>query len=54
MSDPHPEPTVILQLRLYAMYGKSKKMLAFFITLTTCEIAVMGVLFGVPRDGLVG
>lgn len=41
-------------MRLYAMYEQSKKMLVFFITLMCCESAVIGVLFFLPRDGLVG
>lgn len=48
------KPAVILQLRLYAMYGKNKKLLVFFIALLCCESAVLGVLFGLKRDGLVG
>jgi hypothetical protein len=36
------------------MYGNSKRMLAFLVLLTSAEIAVMGCLFGIPREGLVG
>ncbi|KAF5382456.1 hypothetical protein D9615_003000 [Tricholomella constricta] len=35
---------MILQLRLYAMYGSTRKMLIFFVALTSCEIVVLGVL----------
>ncbi|KAJ6606050.1 hypothetical protein DFH09DRAFT_1269147 [Mycena vulgaris] len=45
---------IILSLRLYAMYGRSKKILAFLITLILSEIAAMVVFFEVPKDGLVG
>ncbi|TDL24694.1 hypothetical protein BD410DRAFT_785385 [Rickenella mellea] len=45
---------VILELRLYAMYSSSKRILALFILLMACEITVMGVVFGFPKQGLVG
>lgn len=45
---------VILELRLYAMYGRSKKILALLGVLISCEATVMGVLFGINRAGLVG
>ena len=46
--------TVILELRLYAMYGRNKKILALLVFLICSEATVMGVLFGYPRQGLVG
>jgi hypothetical protein len=46
--------SVILELRLYAMYGKSKRILAFLICLTSAEITVMVCIFSIPRAGLVG
>lgn len=36
------------------MYDRSKKLLIFLVLLMTCEITALGVLFGVPRAGLVG
>ncbi|GLB38260.1 hypothetical protein LshimejAT787_0501250 [Lyophyllum shimeji] len=35
---------IILQLRLYAMYGSTRKMLFFFLSLTASEVIVMGVM----------
>src|ERR1700683_4646990 len=40
---------VILELRLYAMYGRSKKILALLFVLISCEATAMGVLFGVNK-----
>ncbi|KAJ6606045.1 hypothetical protein DFH09DRAFT_1353280 [Mycena vulgaris] len=45
---------IILSLRLYAMYGRSKKILAFLITLILTEMGAMVVFLEVPKDGLVG
>lgn len=45
---------VILELRLYAMYGRSKKILALLVFLISAEATVMGVLFGLNRPGLIG
>ncbi|KAJ6552789.1 hypothetical protein B0H19DRAFT_1263241 [Mycena capillaripes] len=45
---------IILSLRLYAIYGRSKKILAFLTAVILSEIAAMIVLFEVPKDGLVG
>ena len=45
---------VILGLRLYAMYGSSKRILALLAVLFTAEITMMGVIFGVPKAGEVG
>jgi len=45
---------VILELRLYAMYGRNRKILALLVFLISAEATVMGVLFGVMRPGLVG
>jgi hypothetical protein len=46
--------TVILELRLYAMYGRSRKILALLLFLISCEATAMGVLFGMTRPGLIG
>lgn len=46
--------TVILELRLYAMYGRSKKILAILFVLISCEATAMGVLFGVTKAGVIG
>ncbi|KAL0954169.1 hypothetical protein HGRIS_005302 [Hohenbuehelia grisea] len=43
----------ILQLRLYALYESSKLVLVFFAFLAAAEAAVMGVLIGYPKEGLV-
>jgi hypothetical protein len=51
---PISSSAVILELRLYAMYGRSKKILALLGVLISCEATVMGVLFGINRAGLVG
>lgn len=45
---------VTLELRLYAMYGRSRKILAFLLFLIACETCAMGVIFGVPKAGLIG
>jgi hypothetical protein len=45
---------VILELRLYAMYGRSKKILAILFVLISCEATAMGVLFGVTKAGVIG
>jgi hypothetical protein len=45
---------VILELRLYAMYGRSKKILALLFVLISCEATAMGVLFGVNKAGVIG
>jgi len=45
---------VILELRLYAMYGRSKKILALLVALICCEATAMGVLFGLNVPGAIG
>jgi hypothetical protein len=45
---------VILELRLYAMFGRSKKNLAILFVLISCEATAMGVLFGVTKAGVIG
>jgi len=45
---------IILELRLYAMYGRSKKILALLFVLISCEATAMGVLFGVSKPGVIG
>ncbi|KIM86912.1 hypothetical protein PILCRDRAFT_815363 [Piloderma croceum F 1598] len=45
---------VILELRLYAMYGRSKKILLLLFALISCEATAMGVLFGVAKAGVIG
>jgi hypothetical protein len=45
---------VILELRMYAMYGRSKKILAILFVLISCEATAMGVLFGVTKAGFIG
>jgi len=45
---------VILELRLYAMYGRSKRILALLISLISCEATAMGVLFGIAKAGVIG
>ncbi|KAJ6597712.1 hypothetical protein DFH09DRAFT_1132489 [Mycena vulgaris] len=47
-------PQVTLCLRLYAMYGRSKKLLAFLVTLVLGEFAGMIVLLVLPKEGVVG
>lgn len=46
--------TVILELRLYAMYSSSRKILWLFILMTLSEASVMGVVVGMPVPGLRG
>ena len=46
--------TVILELRLYAMYGRSKKIFALLFFLIAGEATAMGVLFGVNKAGVIG
>jgi len=38
---------VILQLRVYALYDKSKKILALLLTLCVIEVAIMAILVGI-------
>lgn len=45
---------VVLQLRLYAMYGSSIRIFAFFVFLLACEITALAVLFGKSIPGQVG
>ncbi|KAK0233945.1 hypothetical protein IW262DRAFT_124345 [Armillaria fumosa] len=45
---------VILELRLYAMYGNSCKILGLFILLTALECLTMGLIFGLPGSGTIG
>jgi len=45
---------VILELRLYAMYGRSKRILALLVFLISAEATAMGVLFGINMPGLIG
>jgi hypothetical protein len=45
---------VILELRLYAMYGRSKRILVLLFVLISCEATAMGVLFGISKAGLIG
>jgi hypothetical protein len=45
---------VNLELRLYAMYGRKKKILAVLVSLISAEAIVMGVLFGMTRTNLIG
>jgi len=44
---------VNLELRLYAMYGRKKKILAVLVSLISAEAIVMGVLFGMTRTNLI-
>lgn len=46
--------TVILELRLYAMYQSSKMILALFVFITLTEAAILGVFVGFPIPGLRG
>ncbi|KAF5385795.1 hypothetical protein D9615_002623 [Tricholomella constricta] len=39
---------IILELRLYAMYGSTRKILALFMCLTFGEALAMGLVFGLP------
>jgi len=45
---------IILELRLYAMYENSRKILALFVCLTLGEATAMGIVFGVPNTKLIG
>ncbi|TFK37005.1 hypothetical protein BDQ12DRAFT_218048 [Crucibulum laeve] len=45
---------VILELRLWAMYGSTRKVLWLFILLTIGEATALGIVFGVPNPKLVG
>lgn len=45
---------VILELRLYAMYGNSGKILGLFVVLTALECLTMGLIFGLPGSGTIG
>jgi len=45
---------VILELRLWAMYGNNLKFLYIFIGLTLGEILAMGLVFGLPNQKLLG
>lgn len=47
-------PTVILEMRLYAMYSKSKKVLGLLVFLFLAELGVPIFLFEYPFQGLVG
>jgi len=44
---------IILELRLYALYGNSKKLLAFFVLLLLAEIGIGVYLFEYPFKGVV-
>lgn len=39
---------VILYTRLYAMYGCSKRVLAFLVSMFCVEVAILGVIVGMP------
>ena len=45
---------IILELRLYAMYGSTRIILALFICLTMGEALAMGLVFGIPNPKLIG
>ncbi|THG97092.1 hypothetical protein EW026_g4844 [Hermanssonia centrifuga] len=45
---------IILQLRIYAMYGSSKIILAVCVFLTMAEALAIGIVFGIPKQGSVG
>lgn len=44
---------VVLQMRLYAMYGSSRFILALLVLLLAGEVAVMAVIFGKTQPGQV-
>ncbi|KAK0217642.1 hypothetical protein EDD85DRAFT_364839 [Armillaria nabsnona] len=44
---------VILELRLYTMYGNSCKILGLFVLLTALECLTMGLIFGLPGSGTI-
>jgi len=45
---------IILELRLWAMYGNNMKFLFIFIALTLGEVLAMGLVFGLPNQKLLG
>jgi len=45
---------IILEVRLYAMYGNSKKILALLVFLIGAEATAMGIVFGIPNQKLIG
>ncbi|RDB16737.1 hypothetical protein Hypma_002570 [Hypsizygus marmoreus] len=45
---------IILELRLYAMYGSTRKILYLFLCLTFGEALAMGLVFGIPNPKLIG
>jgi hypothetical protein len=45
---------VILELRLYAMYGSTRGILYLFICMTLGEALAMGLVFGLPNPKLIG
>lgn len=45
---------IILELRLYAMYESSRKILFLFMGLTFGEALAMGLVFGLPNPKLIG
>jgi len=45
---------IILELRLWAMYGNKLKFLFVFIALTMGEVLAMGLVFGLPNQKLLG
>lgn len=45
---------IILELRLWAMYGNTLKFLLLFIGLTLGEVLAMGLVFGLPNQKLLG
>ncbi|KAK0466188.1 uncharacterized protein EV420DRAFT_815032 [Desarmillaria tabescens] len=42
------------ELRLYAMYGNSCKILGLFVVMTVLECLTMGLIFGLPGSGTIG
>jgi len=44
---------LILQLRVWAMYGNSRRMLVFLIFLILTEALILGIIFGTPRNELI-
>ncbi|KAJ7142134.1 hypothetical protein C8R43DRAFT_892158, partial [Mycena crocata] len=48
----HCQP-VILCLRLYAMYGRSRKVLAALVSLLISEVAALVIFFEIPKAGLI-
>ncbi|KIL59821.1 hypothetical protein M378DRAFT_26817 [Amanita muscaria Koide BX008] len=45
---------VLLELRLWAMYGSTRNVLILFILLTMGEALTMGLIFGIPNPLLIG